>query len=277
MKVKTTKSFKSVMAAGMIAGGIFTQSVSAQMLYSDSFSSADGTLGFGRTPDVTEASAFSGNTYGDVGNSFFQGTSTIQSGVQHLRADYGLGLAFGSDPDFASLGTSQFHLSLDFTLFGLENADNDAERGIGLGFYSAMVGTAAAHGWQGFYGIQVDSSGNVKLFDNVGNTTTYYASANVGALSTSASHTLSYNVNTSSGAVSGIILDGSAVTLNFGANANNVFTGSDINFVGFDANESNFQHDGLVDNFSVSAVPEPEAFALVLTGAATLVAFKRKK
>jgi len=270
------KPSTSILALAGVSVALAAAPAGAQVLYADSFSSPNGTAAAARTPDVTEAPAFAGNIYGFTGYAGYGSGSysTVQNGVQLLGADYGLGLPFGSSPSFASLNASVLQLSLNFSFLNLQNGDNSSQRGIGLGFYSAMT-PGAAHGDQGFYGIVVDNNGNVKLYDNL-ETLTYYASANVGALSTTATETLSYDVNTISGAVSGIILEGSPVTLNFGANANNVFTGSVLNNVGFMANESYYMDTGSVDNFAVSAVPEPGSIALGLAGAVGLIAFKRK-
>ncbi len=280
MKNKTVPSLKLVAAASLIAGSVWVPSARAQIFYADSFSSANGAAAAGRTPDVTVASAFSGNSYAFAGDPYYGSLSTIQDGVLKLGTDYGLALSFGNSANFSSLGATQFHLALDFNFGTLDTSGTTgggapfAFRGIGLGFYSAVVGAGGQNSFRNFYGIDVDAAGNVKLNDNQD---TPWAIANVGALSTSATHTISYDVDTITGAISDIVLDGSAVALNFGSNANNLFTGSVINNVGFDANGNMWYDTGSVDNFQVSAVPEPATSALMLIGAGVLALARRRK
>jgi hypothetical protein len=275
-----TKISGSGCLVGVGSALLLSISAMGQVIYSDSFAAADGTLGIGRTPDVSVGSAFSGSTYAEIGYNYgnYGGTGVyeaVYSGAQALRGDFGLGLPFGSSPGYATLGASQFQIQADLLVNNL-NYGSSPGSGIGVGFYSA-VGSGLSHGYSGFTGLTIDAEGNLDLIKNG---SSLYASTGLSGFGASTVYTVSYDINALSGAISGITVNGNSVSLNFGANANDLFEGSALNYVGVYGSEPwNWPSAeyGTADNFSVAAAPEPTSLALFSTGIGALCVVMRRK
>jgi hypothetical protein len=276
----------SALGVGLVMPG-FTNRASATVLYSDSFTAADGTADSGRSPDVTVAPAFAGNLYTGQGNTFYDTTQAkIFSNRAQLGADDGEALPFAADSDFATLGTTQFTLSVGLDTGSL-GTGSSPQRGIGLGFYTTAPFTSSSGGagFNGFLGLTTAGDGALDLVsgsspsDPTANpTVNLIATATIPTFSSGTTQTLAYDIDSSTGAISNVIFDGSPVTLNFGSNSNNLFTNSAIQYVGFTSKGStSFTNTGFVDNFSVaSAVPEPGSLGLMI-GAAGLMLGRRRK
>src|SRR5205085_7229354 len=104
---------------------------------------------------------------------------------------------------------TQFELSITFNINGdTQTQANDAHRGAGLGFFSSVTiaSGGSSHGFNNFTGLAVDRTGSVRLI---------VAGANSGIFTTvagfdpSITHTLSYQVDTTSGVgtISNVLLD----------------------------------------------------------------------
>lgn len=142
-----------------------------------------------------------------------------------------------------------------------------------LGFFSASQG-AFGNGIDSsanFYGLLVTPTGKIELVtDGTVNTTNV---ATISGFSASTFYNLSYEVNTSTGALTDVAINGTDIT---GLPSVGGFTAATTTYAGFAGNTSTSVNDfGRVDNFEVesgdSAVPEPSSWALILGGAGMLV------
>jgi hypothetical protein len=225
------------------------------IIINDTFTGTDGTALIGRlaSPTDTPASTYAGN-----GNVSLVGGVTglpyeadIQGNTAHVGGDAGLALNLG-------LATpQQFQLSITFNISAdTENQTINARRGAGLGFFSSVaLGTGgSSHCYNNFTGLAVDNTGSVRLI---------VAGANSGVATTvsgfdpSVSHTLSYVVDTlaGSGLIFNILLDGASVSLTAPVNT---FTSARTALGGF-YNSSGFTEVATYDDFTIGAVPVPEA------------------
>ncbi len=165
-----------------------------------------------------------------------------------------------------TMGTSNqstiLNLSADICLYGvLANVTG------GLGFWSSQpVQSNAGNSITNFTGITFDETGSMKLYS----AGTYTGSSRaLGALSESVFYNLSYSVNTSTGAISNIVFNGSGVS----AFSETPFTNAATGYVGImSGNGSRIAFDNLV---VADAVPEPSTWALLL-GGGLFVAYLRR-
>ncbi|MGC9261623.1 MAG: PEP-CTERM sorting domain-containing protein, partial [Phycisphaerae bacterium] len=151
--------------------------------------------------------------------------------------------------------------------------------GVGLGFWNALPasgGTASA----GFTGITLDPYGDLTFINDGTASTTAKAAAPSSATVVggyiSGFNTLTYSINTGTGAITQLTFDGTDLTSDFaGATA---FTPSVATVAGFYGNNPySVSENGYVDNFSVATVPEPAALGLMAVGAMGLLLLKRRK
>ena len=87
-------------------------------------------------------------------------------------------------------------------------------------------------------------------------------------------HTLSYDVNTATGSISNITLTGS--TADYSGLTSSAFSDAATANVGFFASADN-NPGSLVDNFSLSSVPEPSMIVLLATSLVGLLAYVWRK
>lgn len=181
-------------------------------------------------------------------------------------------VALGEENTVASLSMAssggytkpvEFTLTADIVLAGqLTNSSAN------LGYWSAQpTQSNGASSLTNFTGLTFDETGTLRLYS--GGTYTGQ-SASLGALSEDVYYTLSYTVNTSTGAISGITFDGNAVS-GFSTTA---FTDAATGFVGV-ASGSNSRA-GFDDLTVVGVVPEPASAAMVLLGCTGMVLHLRR-
>lgn len=134
--------------------------------------------------------------------------------------------------------------------------------GVGLGFYSSSIplhnGTYTPNPLTAFTGLRLMSTGDLVLFENgVAGTSIAFAG---GTFNGSAFTTLSYEINTGTGAISNVQLAGSTATYNYSSTA---FTDAATQYAGF-FNVGGQNSNGALDNFAVAeVVPEPASLAVI--------------
>ena len=275
----------SLAAVLLAAGGLFAGgSAQGTVIISDTFSGTNGSLMLGRTPNTTN---LPGGTWQANGSSYPNSTkggweNDIQNNQAKLGADVGDAIALTGGSVTAA---PSYTVSTTFNIS--QNPSIGTGRGAGLGFFANDVSTNNTHGWYYFTGVTVQSSGTgatVELIDSAPSGSGTSGSPNVLATGTvssfdaSVSHTLSYTVNTSTGTMSGLLLDGNAVSLS-GAYTP-PFTPTNTALAGiFDSAASGSDYN-YFSNFAVSVptVPETSTLALlVAAGAGGLVVGKRRR
>lgn len=218
-------------------------------------------------------------------------TSTPQNvnlpgGVWSGKGAVGLG-AYGT-PDILSLGSKQvLKLTGDIgavvplasnggytkpTLIRLQTTFNlgtttglGTTRSAGLGFWSSAA-EGLANSYLGFYGVTVDRNGSVKLNLNPSDFTPLVTESlpNAGDWSASAWHTLAFSVNTNTGEIFDVMMDG--IFYNF-VSPVSAFTNANTNYAGIlvssDASEGNL----FVDSFQVSEATSGLQQPVVMKGA----------
>ena len=160
--------------------------------------------------------------------------------------------------------------------------DGTGLRGIGLGFFSQLNGNQWSN--NSFTGLLLDPSGNLNLVQCT-NTSGFYATylgaavAYGGTFSPNSFYLLSYDVNTATGQISNIALQGS--TANYSAfESPTLFTDPATSYAGLFTSSAGYGSPvpGF-DNFQVSTgtVPEPSALALLGSGLIALLGYAWRK
>lgn len=240
----------AILAAAQVSGGIIVQ---------DTFTGADNTLLSVHAPDVN----LPGGAWGANGNVSAWGEPMIKGNAAFVNPDMGAGIPLTSAGSYTK--PTSFTISADMTITTL---DANPDR-IGLGFYSYVVPWQT---WaiQNFKGLLLTRDGTLQYVSNDGATTTVLQSvawSGIGGAGyvTGAMHTLSYDVNTLTGRITGVSLSGS--NANFSA-----ITGDTSNTLTDNATtRAGFLMDGYAtgkfDNFMVAGpVPEPTALVLLASG-----------
>ncbi len=269
---RVAKSVTALRLAATFATLFFTFSVSkpsasASVIVDDTFTGANNTGLIGRlaAPIDTPAATYAGNGNVSPIGGFTGGTpyeADIQNNAARVGSDAGLALNLGIATPM------QFQLSITFDISAnTETQAANPRRGAGLGFFSSVaVGSGGAfHCFNNFTGLVVDRAGSVRLI---------VAGANSGIATTvsgfdpSISHSLSYMVDTTTGAgsVYSILLDGSSVTL---VAPVNTFTVARTALAGFYNSDGPVANLANFDDFIVAVVPEfsaglPAAAAVLL-------------
>ncbi len=154
--------------------------------------------------------------------------------------------------------------------------------GVGLGFWNTLP-VAGQSAPTGFTGITMDPYGDLTFINNGTASTTAKAaapsSASIAGGYISGFNTLTYSIDTGTGAITQLTFDGTDLTNSFSGLT--VFTPSVATFAGFYGNSPySASENGYVDNFSVSttaAVPEPATLGLFALGAFGLLLVTRKR
>lgn len=161
--------------------------------------------------------------------------------------------------------------------------DASGARGVALGFYDAE-GTGGQFSQNNFTGLVLDLNGNLGLVQDLNNTgflgagsTSGTAVAYVGTWVNTDLYTISYDVDTTTGGISNISVEGSTADYSALETASaGLFTDANTTFAGvYTSSTSNNGNFGSVDNFSVSGVPEPSSLALLGLGG-LLIARRRR-
>lgn len=140
--------------------------------------------------------------------------------------------------------------------------------GVGLGFYSATDNAAAL---TNFSGLLLDGAGTLGLVENgvVGTTVAY-----TGPGFAKVYYALSYDVDTTTGAISNISMGDS--TADYSGITSTSFTNLATKFGGITAPTTGWNQGMELDDFQIDAVPEPSTTALLGLGGLALI-FRRCK
>jgi len=219
----------------------------------------DGAL-VGRTPDTVN---LPGGTWQRQGN---PGWTTDRSGGQaRLGADAGVGVSIASAGSYTKPTVMRLEGDIDYT-----TATDDAFplRNIGLGFFPSPLSGGVVLAGHNFTGINLDKAGNVNLLQvsNDGNPAypTAITLGNFGGAFTTGLHHMSYDVDTTTGNISNLIIDSTPIS----TPTVSIFTDAATAFVGMYGSSASGATLNLFDNVTLSTVPEPSA--MVLAGIAVL-------
>src|SRR5262249_50533626 len=137
---------------------------------------------------------------------------------------------------------------------------NDIWRGLGLGFYSTISPAGGQNGYWNFTGVVLGTDGSLQLVQNGGTgaknqpfETVAWSGASGAAFSTTTLYTLSYTINTQTGAISNVSLSGSNADFSpIDSDQNGLFSDSATAFAGFTDSSSSGGTRGFIGNFQVS-------------------------
>jgi len=237
--------YLSLMLSLILIVSALTGKASAQVIIDDQFSGPIGTGLSGATPDTTYVP---GTSWAESFSAFgptYSGSNSAQSGA-YSSTYIGVGVL-----------PKNIDLSAGLVLNTI-GADGQNHRGLGLGFYSnAPQGNAFL---TGFYGLLVSSSGVIQVVD-AGNilAQTYTIQGFSGATK----YNLGLAVNTTSGAVTDVSLNGSSIASSLSLASISDFTKSNLNYAGFYGSSPSGSDFGLISNFELVTIPEPSTTVLL--------------
>lgn len=260
--MKTTNPVRKLLLSAIAACAAFSMVQSdaiAQIVIQDTFTAADGTANNGRQPTTDELNRtwVSGN----------QGSGTQLPIIENNRLRTGFNSWHYIDiSNSATLEKpTTITLSADLTVNTI--AQNNAGAGVALGFWSTSTIPSAQ---SNFYGLILEgeypaNTGRISIWVNGTRRDAY----TITGFDKTASYTLSYTVDTSTGSITSVSLNGSAITLSWGSLTNsNIFTDANTNYAGvFGRSNSSVDQFGYIDNFSIAGdftvIPEPRTLALL--------------
>ncbi len=279
-----------LLAAGATAVSLAAASPArAAVIISDNFSANPNVANLaGTTPDVADLpggtwSVSSGTTAQTDGasNSTYYG---IPSPLAFIWNNGNNAPATSADNgaatiSLASNGTyvepTQLRISADlYTSPAGRTTATAGPSGLMIGFYGTTPATSTSgNSMAGFSGLVVDNAGNVTLVNDgtVGPTVAY-----TGTYTSTVYNPLSYDVNTTTGAISDVSLAGNT-NYNFTSAA---FTNANYAAIGVTAPDTN--SNGGVENFTVqttqpAAAPEPATVAVAGMGVALLLLSRKRR
>ena len=230
-------AYESGLADSTVAAGIYVISTSGSIIVQDSFTGANGTSLIGRAPDVIN---LPGGTYIVSGSTATWGVPQIQGNAAQVNSDIGALVSIASNGGYTK--PTQFSISASLNPQSIYGSDTGF-RGMGLGFFS---GADPGHGYVDCTGLALNPNGNLTLVvsGNAGASNSY-----PGTWTENQWHTLSYTVNTGTGAISNVVLDGYSETF-----TTTGFTTAATAYAGFYASDANGRNGlGLADNFTVTS------------------------
>jgi hypothetical protein len=192
----------------------------------------------------------------------------IQNNQAVLGADIGVGAPLNGSPS-----GEIYTLSVTFNI-SQDAAGNYADhtqfnlRGCGLGFFNSFPG---GEGFAEFSGLVVDDNGYMSLDVNNSDTGPFVLAT---GFSATGANLLSYTVNTSTGTISDVLLNGDSVAITAPAGS---FTPALTTFAGFYHNSSTGGINATFGDFTVSTVPEPATLGLLGAGTLGLLLIGRKR
>ena len=256
-RIPCSTSFVRLMAT-VVVFGLSAISLQAQIIF-DTFDGTNGTWLSAHTPN-TDLPGASYIQNADPTNIW--GPAQIQSATAQLNTDRGVGISLASSGGYTK--PANFTISADMNLGTVTGTANG--RGVGLGFFNTVSNTAF-HGNNNFLGLVLLPSGILNLISVDATTdavvTLVQSLPYSGIWNAAVFHSLSYDVDTTTGNISNVVLDSTG----YAFNSTSLFTNAATAYAGFIASSATPNGYGYIDNFSV--VPEPSAvyfaaFALVL-------------
>ena len=167
---------------------------------------------------------------------------------------------------------TKFTISADLNLNGSDPATNSGSayipNGIAFGFFDNITNLNEG---RSPLGIQYSPDGRLIVIDGLGNNATP-GGENVNALdystglfANSGLHNVAFTVDTTSGSISAVQFDGSAVgfATDLGTATAGYFTNARTDLAGIYGHTGD---SGIMDNFLITSVPEPSTFALLGLG-----------
>lgn len=175
----------------------------------------------------------------------------------------------------ASIGMSQLGTG---TIGSAQNG-----RGLGLGFFSVAGGGGFSQ--TRFTGLVLDSAGGLNLSHDpneggfFGDGSLLGTAVAYGGTFVAANYyDLSYQINTATGAISNISLEGSSADYSSLAAGVNKFTAANVKYAGiYTSSEGGMNGYTSFDNFTVTSVPEPSTVVCLATGLACLYVVRKKR
>ena len=220
----------------------------------------------GRTPDVN----LPGSSWVTAVNSGYALTEVIVGGNPGVNGVANDGSAILLDSFGAYTKPTKFRICADLrpnTVAGLASH----ARGLGLGFYKGVNVHPDCRIFS--QGLILDGAGNLNLQQDYTFSTMV---AYVGTWSATAYHRLSYDVDTATGFITNISLEGSAADYS-SFYATPYFTDANTKYAGLYVTSETGGVSGEFDNLSVTTIPLPEPMAMVLAGLAGLCVWRARK
>jgi hypothetical protein len=204
-------------------------------LVTDTFTAANGTQLVGRAPSESNVP---GDVYAGTGDPLW--STLIQGNAAELNADVGVSVSIASTASY----TKPLTLTISASLNPQATTGTQGFRGVGLGYFAAPGG---GNGFTGFTGLTLNPDGKLTLMENG---TEGASVAYVGTWTANQMHSLSYSIDTRSGKVTNVVLDGQSKSYTTTA-----FTGSATTRAGFYVSGAAGGEKGLVDDFALRAGP----------------------
>lgn len=251
----------------MLVAAVFSAMAAVQAqntIISDTFTGPDGQSANGRLPSGTDlpGGTWSAGTYWGPG---------IQNNTLSVGADTGVSISLASSGPYVE--PANITESVTFM------ESSDTALGVGTGFSSASVSPSGAYSYRSiFTGLSVDSAGDVQLWEQ-GSVLNTVAWSGV-TFDPNASYTMSYTIDTTSGAISGISLTGDNAdftSLQTTSVNNDVFSPANTQNAEIWGNGGNGGDTAYFSDVQLTATPEPGTMALLGAGIAGMIAFRRRK
>ena len=284
------KTQLSVLLAVSVAFVSLQGTASATTIIDDTFSGADGTI---LGPDYTTVSNPSPATIAasdaiqhepgvnltlnpyTFNNEYNGNPITVEGGVGVIPAGSGGSASINISSSTSPLYTKPTTLTISADLEPNDITTGNTFDKEALGFYSAPQ---AGQSFEGFLGLALSADGTVTLlgFDTDDFNTPVYTSQayTLGTFNPDAFHTLTYTVDTTTGAIENASLTDANGTETYSFSTD-LFTSTATTYAGFYArSDSTPTTDPEIDNFVLSGnvvVPEPSTYALLAAGLIGLV------
>ena len=204
----------------------------------------------GRTPDTLD---LPGTTWLAYANGWEE---RVYNNVARVGASSSQQISIANSLTFTRAQTFYIAAALNLGTVGFDGHYN---RGLGLGYYSGIASVST-----NFTGLVLRNDGSLVLFNNGSNTG--LTAGYTGLFSTTADHSLSYIINTATGALGSVLLDGQAKSF-----ITSAFTNANTQYTGFYVSSSLGSTVGTFDNFTFGFVPEPASLSLLCGGGLMLL------
>jgi hypothetical protein len=243
-------------------------------IISDTFTDTNGTAITSHVPDVN----LTGNAWTtSTVNSFVNTSATIQNNAYNTGPFSSSAININSNGGYVR--PNELTISATLTPNNI-TTDGEAYRGVGLGFFSSFSTT---QNYFNFVGVVLDPTGRVSLIrtdNNYGTTVVAQQAYTLGTFDAAIPHTLSYSINSSTGAISNISLSDVNGTQNYSFTTT-IFSSANTSLAGFYATQTSPHgtagKSAFVDNFTVSAIPEPSTYAFIGGALALGLAVTRRR